>query len=119
MTKTATLIAATLLIVAGVAMGQSVEDLQAKTEQGDAQTQHELGNSYYHGRGVPENYRLAAQWWKKAADQGHVHAEYELGIANLDYASDPLGMYIGMRNAYIWLILTKAGGIETERKELA
>ncbi len=65
MTKTATLIAAALLIVAGAAMGQSIGDLQAKAEQGDAQARYGLGNSYYHGGGVPENYRLAAQYGKK------------------------------------------------------
>ena len=31
--------------------------------------------------GVEQNYRKAAKWWRKAAEQGHKNAQYNLGLA--------------------------------------
>jgi TPR repeat protein len=38
-----------------------------------------LGNCYYEGKGAPQDYKQAAQWFAKAAGQGHGRAEYQLG----------------------------------------
>jgi TPR repeat protein len=48
-------------------------------EKGDAQTQYDLGNSYYQGEHGPQDYAQAAYWWRKAAEQGHAQAQLELG----------------------------------------
>lgn len=47
-------------------------------EQGDADAQFNLGNAYYHGRGVRRDYRQAAYWWQRAADQGDSGAMHNL-----------------------------------------
>lgn len=49
---------------------------------GDAEAQYELGFAYYWGlRGMPEDAVKAAEWWRKAADQGHLGAQDRLGRA--------------------------------------
>jgi len=35
---------------------------------------------YENGRGVPQNYKQAAIWYRKAADQGHADAQSNLGL---------------------------------------
>ena len=39
-------------------------------EQGHADAQFQLGNAYYLGQGVPQNYEEAAKWLRLAAEQG-------------------------------------------------
>lgn len=38
---------------------------------------------HYHGQGVPEDEKQAVYWLRKAAEQGHVEAMFELGNAYL------------------------------------
>ena len=47
-------------------------------EQGDAEAQCGLGEMYYGGEGVPQDYAEAIKWWKLAAKQGHEEAQYNL-----------------------------------------
>src|SRR5215471_3045643 len=39
-----------------------------------------LGWMYQNGRGVPQDYFLAAKWYQSAATQGHGGAQFELGL---------------------------------------
>ena len=48
-------------------------------EQGDARTQNDLGNIYYFGRGVPQNYAKAFELFGKSAEQGFAVAQNNLG----------------------------------------
>ena len=38
-----------------------------------------LGNRYYYGNGVVQDYKKAFEWYQKAAEQGHVGAQCEIG----------------------------------------
>ncbi len=38
-----------------------------------------LGGMYYHGTGVSLDYREAANWWRKAAEQGNAFAQRNVG----------------------------------------
>lgn len=49
-------------------------------KKGDATAQCNLGNHYYNGEGVPQNYKQAVYWYRKAADQELADAQYRLGI---------------------------------------
>ena len=40
-----------------------------------------LGMCYYNGKGVAEDYAEAVNWFRKAADQGDVYAQYNLGYS--------------------------------------
>lgn len=48
--------------------------------QGHAKAQSMLGSMYHQGHGVAQSYPLAAQWYRKAADQGIAQAQTMLGI---------------------------------------
>jgi TPR repeat protein len=49
-----------------------------KAEKGDADAQCSLGMFYQVGKGVPKDYRKAAQWFQKAASRGHLNAQFLL-----------------------------------------
>ena len=58
---------------------ESVEQIRAKAEQGDAAAQFNLGVIYYMGRGVQQDYSQAFSWYRKAAEQGHAMAQTNIG----------------------------------------
>jgi len=54
---------------------EAAEKLRAAAEQGNADAQFNLGNSYFTGQGVTRDYAKAAEWFGKAAEQGHTEAK--------------------------------------------
>jgi len=56
-----------------------LETYRAGAADGVAEDQYNLGASYRWGVGIPRNASLAAQWIRKAADQGYPLAERILG----------------------------------------
>ncbi len=46
---------------------------------GNADAEHLLGLMYYMGRGVPQDYKQALEWHRKAALQGKADAQYVVG----------------------------------------
>ena len=92
-----------LAMVAGQSYAQNISSgdvarWRKAAEQGHAQAQYELGAYYFdmavelefEGYVVPlddsgraeikRHYKLATEWWRKAAEQGHVDASYGLGL---------------------------------------
>ena len=49
-------------------------------EKGEADAQNTLGLAYKNGRGVPQDYAQAAQWFQEAAEQGNAVAQRNLGM---------------------------------------
>jgi TPR repeat protein len=47
---------------------------------GDPGQQFTLGEQYYYGRGVAQDYTQAMEWYRKAAEQGHAAAQNKLGV---------------------------------------
>ncbi|XP_005103522.1 secretory immunoglobulin A-binding protein EsiB [Aplysia californica] len=45
--------------------------------------QHQVGQRYLHGKGVEKHPDKAMEWFKKASDQGHPHAAYNLAVGHL------------------------------------
>ncbi|VDH93957.1 uncharacterized protein LOC143080534 [Mytilus galloprovincialis] len=50
---------------------------------GYPQAQHQVGQRYLHGKGVDKHEGKAMEWFKKASDQGHPHASYNLAIGHM------------------------------------
>jgi TPR repeat protein len=61
----------------------TAKELRKSAEGGDASAQNKLGLLYYEGKGVPQDYRLAKQWFEEAAKQGHAGAQVNLGTLYL------------------------------------
>ena len=59
---------------------QTLADLRARAEAGDAEAQYNLGMMYGNGRGVPQDDIEAVAWFRLAAEQGHAPAQNNLGV---------------------------------------
>ena len=55
------------------------EDNLAAARKGDMEAQFQVAENYYYGHGVDENEAEAAEWYEKAALQGHVESMMKLG----------------------------------------
>nr|WP_321272028.1 tetratricopeptide repeat protein [uncultured Tolumonas sp.] len=88
-----------LLIVSGCAtVPKHVAQTMSKAEQGDAQSQYQLGLNYTNGIGVTQDYTKGAQWFLKSAQQGKSEAQFMMGAA---YASGR-GVVRDETQAYQW-----------------
>src|SRR5512133_478458 len=92
----------TLLLASSVAVVQlaaqqtnadqePIEEVKAKAEAGDEESQLELGRRYDQGAGVSKDQVEAVKWYRKAAEQNVAAAQYNLGLyqkaADQGYAS--------------------------------
>ena len=98
--------------VVGVAQQETIEELRAKAEQGDAQAQYFLGYRYSIGGGVPQDSAEAVRWYRLSAEQGHVGAQYNLGVM---YASGE-GVPEDIVLAYMWWNVAAAQGEEDAQR---
>jgi tetratricopeptide (TPR) repeat protein len=69
---------------------------RTQAEQGDVKSERLLGSMYYYGRGVPQDYAQAAQWFRNAADQGDAEAEYDLSFMYYGGKGVPLDYTTGV-----------------------
>jgi uncharacterized protein len=60
-----------------------VNELRKSAEAGDAAAQFRLGLLYEEGKGLPQNYLQAKEWFETAALQGHAAAQLHLGTLYL------------------------------------
>jgi hypothetical protein len=79
--------------------------------RGSALYQTYLGYMYETGQGVPQDYHLAAYWYRLAAEQGHVRAQHLLGLLYDRGQGVPLN-YV---EAHKWLNLAAAGSARDDR----
>ncbi len=49
-------------------------------ERGDADAQYNIGWMYLNGYGLRINDRLALEWWLRASEQGHIDANFSIGM---------------------------------------
>ncbi len=68
-----------VLCCVGSVWGGELEGILKNAEQGIASDQLQLGYLYSVGRGVPQNYKQAARWFKKATEQEIPYAQLSLG----------------------------------------
>ena len=93
--------------VTGVTPQDSTDDLRAKADQGDPISQFELGSAYETGlHGLPQDGVEAARWYRLAAEQELVLAQYRLGLLYANGASR-FGHAEGVR----WLRLAADQGL--------
>jgi len=56
-----------------------IKELRQSAESGEADAEYNLGNAYFLGNGVQQDWVQAVKWYQKAADRGNADAEYSLG----------------------------------------
>lgn len=62
---------------------EDIVKLRAQAQAGIPLAQLKLARAYGAGNGVPENKKIAAEWYKKAAAEGNSDAQNELGVIYL------------------------------------
>ena len=55
------------------------EDTKKLAEQGNSNSQYNLGYMYYNGEGIPQDYKKARYWFTKSAEQGNPDAQHKIG----------------------------------------
>lgn len=78
--------------------------------QGDARAQGMVGYLYEHGKGVPQDFVVAAQWYGCAAEQGDATAQYLFGLAYDKGRGVPRDVVLSQK----WLILAAARASKQE-----
>ena len=73
------LIAVAGLIAFALLTRDDLDAIRHAAEQGDADAQFEVGESYTSGTKVPRDHTEAARWYRQAAEQGHADALFLLG----------------------------------------
>ena len=85
-------LAAFAMLLAGRVAGAQAAGIDpammAKATAGDAAAQVAVGESYASGTGVTRDYRLAAEWYQKAADKGDIAGELHLAALYRDGGTD-------------------------------
>jgi hypothetical protein len=56
------------------------KDKQGNNDLVTADEQYSLGTMHYEGNGMSQDYMQAAEWYHKAAEQGHAEAQCKLGL---------------------------------------
>lgn len=85
------------------------EAMKALAQQGDANAQFHLAQSYQHGINVPKDKTLALKWYKKAAEQNHIEAQAIMADSSLA----PKGLN---KNSFEWgLKAAKNGHVKAQK----
>ncbi len=59
---------------------KAIEIWKPLAHRGYPPAQNDMGYMYSDGKGVPENRTKAIMWWRKAAEQGHINAQFNTGL---------------------------------------
>jgi TPR repeat protein len=82
--KYASVLVLAFVFIGSNLIGDAIDDLKKKAEQGDANAQFQLGFRYDLGQGVTQDYKEAVKWYTKAAEQGSSAAQFNLGLMYYD-----------------------------------
>ena len=69
-----------VLIIATPIFAVDFQTTLQAAKEGYAEAQFTLGETYYSGQGVTQDYTEAYKWYRKAAEQGHKQAQATLGV---------------------------------------
>jgi hypothetical protein len=75
--------------------------LKEMAPEGDPEAQYKLGGYYQYGWASPANFKLAREWYGRAAKQGH--ADAMLGLAIMDTQGQ--GAPVNNKSAFAWLTI--------------
>jgi hypothetical protein len=89
---------------------QAMAEWTSAAERGDPEADFQLGMLNERGD-LKQDYKQADRWYQKAAELGHIGAEYRLawiwGVGGDDFPADPV-------EAYKWILLASEKGLTTD-----
>ncbi len=84
----------------------AIDTCVSAAESGDMKAQYELGQLYYSGERVTQDYGMALQWLEQASIQGEPRAQYRLGMMHFQGE----GVQRNLAQAYIILKMASING---------
>ena len=91
------LILASVVVLSACTTGQeATAKLTAKAEKGDVEAMVELAETYCGAKNVDQDDQICGMWMKRAAEKGHIRAQYMLGRMyemGLGMRADPVQAY--------------------------
>lgn len=93
----------------------ALKEWQPLAEQGDANSQYNMGLLCARGQGVAQDYKQAITWYQKAAEQDVPAAEYNLGVM---YANGQ-GVTVNQAEASKWFLKAAQQGVGDAASGLA
>ncbi|GHT48462.1 hypothetical protein AGMMS49936_10950 [Endomicrobiia bacterium] len=84
------------------------DQIKINAEQGDAEAQYDLGEMYYNGERVKQDYKKAFYWFKKAAEHENANAQFHLGAMY----SKGEGIEQDYKKAFYWFKKAAEQGID-------
>jgi len=91
---------------------QAMAEWTNAAERGEPEAEFQLGMLNERGD-LKQDYKQADHWYEKAAEEGHIGAEYRLAwiwaVGGDDFPADRV-------EAYKWILLASGKGLETELK---
>ncbi len=81
-------------------------ELKLFAKTGHSKAQHFLGDMYYKGKGINQDYKTAVRWYTLSAEQGNKISQYNLGIMY----SFGLGVVPDYLKALKWYTLSSEQG---------
>ena len=89
---------------------QAMAEWTSAAERGDPEAEFQLGMLNERGD-LKQDYKQADRWYQKAAELGHIGAQYRLawiwGVGGDDFPADPV-------EAYKWILLASEKGLTTD-----
>jgi len=86
--------------------GTALQLMRPLAEQGNADAQNGMGALYYHGYGVPQDFKEALKWYRLAAAQGNLDAQLNLG--SMYYEGE--GVAEDLARSHMWLSIVADHG---------
>lgn len=59
---------------------QTFKEWKQRAEKGDVEAMHRMGNFYFNGDSVPQNYKIALQWYQKSAKFNYPNSLHNIAI---------------------------------------
>ncbi len=118
--------------LAGTLAATEVTRIRTAADQGDKESQYQLGNMFVFGRGVTRDTVQAMSWWRKAAEQGLTSAQLRIAAAfengSLGLPKDPAQAFAiyrqianlpegGHPGVYYAMAMSYAGGVGAPRDD--
>lgn len=83
------------------AFEQALEEFLPLAKGGHSEAQYVLGQMYYFGQGVPQNYTTSVEWFTRSAEGGWAAAQHDLAVMVLQGQ----GTKESLTQAYVWFSL--------------
>lgn len=96
------------------AFEQALEEFLPLAKRGHSEAQYVLGQMYYFGQGVPQNFATSVQWFTRSAEGGWAAAQHDLAVM----LQQGQGAKENLTQAYVWFGLAAEQNFPDARRRM-